>query len=627
MKERGWENCDFVLVSGDAYVDHPSFGSAIIGRVLESMGYRVGILPQPNWKEEASFGELGEPNYAFLVSGGNMDSMVNHYTVNKKRRRDDAYSPGGQGGMRPDRAVIVYGNMLRKRYPQKPIIIGGIEASLRRFVHYDYWSDSLRKSILLDSCADLLVYGMGEKAILEVCEALVSGLQIEDLTYIRGTVHKSKGMEHCSDFITLPNFDTLIKEKKQFAIAEKQIREEQDPIRGKTLIQEQNGWYIIQNPPMEGLSQTMLDWVYELPYQRKAHPRYDTMGGVPALEEVRFSLTSNRGCFGACHFCSIGIHQGRVIQARSHESLEREAILFTEDPEFKGYIHDVGGPTANFRKPSCQGQLEHGTCKERQCLYPNPCKRLEVDHSDYISLLRKLRKIRKVKKVFIRSGIRYDYVLQDTNREFFKEIVEHHISGCLKVAPEHISNHALHYMGKPKAEIYHTFRKKYYDWTEKLGKPQHLIPYLISSCPGTTLDDAVELALYLKSIHYQPEKVQDFYPTPGTISTGMYYSGYDPFQNTKVHVPKEEEKKMQRALLQFGEQKNWPLVRRALQITGKTKYIGNGSQYLVPPEGQEDVWQKSKRREIGNKKADRKQADKKQVNRKQGKERGRTRKK
>jgi uncharacterized radical SAM protein YgiQ len=577
----GWEQCDFILVSGDAYVDHPSFGMAIISRVLDQMGYKVGVIAQPDWNDDKAFEILGIPKYGFLISGGNMDSMVNHYTVNKKRRKQDAYSPGGVSGLRPDRCVIVYGNILRRLFPNIPIIIGGIEASLRRFVHYDYWSDKIRKSILLDSCADLLIYGMGESAIVEVAESLSSGMKVQDLIYIKGTSFKTKTKEYAYDYIELSSYETLLKSKKEFARIEQIIHEEQDPIRGKTLLQYQDGWYVVQNPPREILSKKKMDWIYELNYQRKAHPMYNDIGGIPALEEVRFSLTSNRGCFGSCNFCAIGMHQGRIIQARSHESLIKEAKVFTEDDKFKGYIHDVGGPTANFRKPSCKKQLSVGTCKNKQCLFPKVCKNVEVDHKDYLQLLRKLRKLKKVKKVFIRSGIRYDYVMADPNRDAFKEIVEHHISGCLKVAPEHISDNALKYMGKPSAEIYHKFRDKYYEWTKELGKNQHIIPYLISSCPGTTLRDSIELAIYLKSIGYRPEKVQDFYPTPGTISTAMYYSGYDPRTLNRVYVPMGEEKKMQRALLQFHLKENRNLVIRALEKEKMTKYIGNDKMCLV----------------------------------------------
>lgn len=584
MKKRGIEQLDFIYISGDAYVDHPSFGHAIITRLIESMGFTIGIIPQPNWKSKDDFMRLGKPKIAFLVSSGNIDSMVNHYTAHKKKRNTDAYSPGGKSGYRPDRAVIVYCNRLREAYKDVPIIIGGIEASLRRFAHYDYWDDKVRNSILVDSSADLLIYGMGEKPIMEILNLIQFGKNIKDIKDIRGTCYLTSDISNLKDYILLPSFEDVSKDKKKYAEAFKIQYEEQDAVKGKMLIQKHGNQYIVQNPPSLPLTQEEMDFIYSLPYTRTYHPIYKSQGGIPALKEVEFSITSHRGCFGGCSFCALNFHQGRVIQARSQESILKEAETLSKLPNFKGYIHDVGGPTANFRRPSCKKQLEHGICKNRQCLFPTPCKNLEVDHSEYLSLLRKIRKIKGIKKVFIRSGIRYDYLMLDKNEAFFDELIKHHISGQLKVAPEHICNEVLYLMGKPNRRIYDAFVKKYFEKNKKFKLNQYLVPYLMSSHPGSTLKSAIELAEYIRDMGYNPEQVQDFYPTPGSLSTTMYYTEINPLTGEKVYVPKtREEKEMQRALLQFRDPKNYELVYKALTLAGRQDLIGYGKKCLIPP--------------------------------------------
>lgn len=574
---------DFVYVCGDAYVDHPSFGHAIISRVLQSHGYTVGIIAQPNWKTADEFKRLGRPKYAFLVSAGNIDSMVNRYTVNKKIRSDDSYSPGGKGGLRPDRATIVYCNRIREAYPGIPIIIGGIEASLRRFAHYDYWDNRVRRSILLDSRANVLIYGMGEKAIVLLADALRDGKQISD-TDFDGCCYVRKSLENVPDYIEIPSCEDVQNDKRKYAIATKIQYDNQDPIRSKALVQKHYDRYLVQNKPMMPLSTRELDAVYALPYMRTWHPMYDSLGGVPAIEEVKFSITNNRGCYGSCNFCALTFHQGRIVQSRSEKSVLNEAKKMTWDPDFKGYIHDVGGPTANFYGPGCEKQLEHGTCQNKRCLYPEPCKNLNITHKKYLALLRKIRAIPGIKKVFIRSGIRYDYLIADKDDEFFRELVQYHVSGQLKVAPEHVSENVLRYMGKPGRKVYDRFCEKFYSLTEKIGKKQYLVPYLMSSHPGSTLNDAIELALYIKKHNLHPEQVQDFYPTPFTVSTCMFYTGLDPFTMKEVYVPRDpEEKRMQRALLQFGVPKNQPLVIKALKKAGREDLIGYSPSCLVRP--------------------------------------------
>lgn len=585
MEAQGIAQLDFVYVIGDAYVDHPSFGHAIISRVLEAHGYSVGIISQPDWKDEQSITVLGRPRLAFLVSGGNMDSMVNHYFVSGKRRPTDAYTPGGVMGKRPDHATVVYGNLIRKVYKDVPLVIGGIEASLRRLAHYDYWSNSFKRSILLDSQADLLSYGMGEKSVVEIAEALNSGIAVRDITFIPGTVWRTKDISGILDGITLPSYEEMKAEPKRYADSFQIQYQNTDPFTGKALIEAYpNGIYAVQNPPQPPLSMQEMDDVYDLPYMRTYHPSYEAAGGVPAISEIKFSLVSNRGCFGGCNFCALTFHQGRTVQVRSHESILREAKLMIADPDFKGYIHDVGGPTANFRHPSCQKQLTKGVCKDRQCLFPAPCPNLQADHSDYLALLRKLRALPGVKKVFIRSGIRFDYLLADPDGTFFRELVEHHISGQLKVAPEHISDAVLTRMGKPKKAVYETFVKKYARLNEKLGKKQFLVPYLMSSHPGSTLKEAIELAEYLRDLGYMPEQVQDFYPTPSTVSTVMYYTGIDPGDGKKVYVCKNpHEKAMQRALIQYRNPNNYELVREALIKGGREDLIGFDKKCLIKP--------------------------------------------
>ena len=587
MKRRGWEQCDFVYVSGDAYVDHPSFGTAIISRVLESRGFKVGIIPQPDWRHKESVQILGRPRLGFLVSAGNMDSMVNHYSVSKKRRITDSYTPGGVMGKRPDYAVTVYCRLIRQAYGDVPIIAGGIEASLRRLAHYDYWSDRMKPSVLLDSGADLISYGMGERSIVEIAEALESGLAVRDITFIDGTVYQTSRLEDVYDYVLLPSYEALLKDKKTYAESFYIQYSNTDPFSGKRLAEPYGDTYVVQNPPAKPLSTQEMDDVYALPYMRSYHPSYEAAGGVPAIQEIKFSLISCRGCFGACSFCALTFHQGRIIQARSHESLLKEAGLLTREPDFKGYIHDVGGPTANFRFPACEKQLTKGACPHKQCLFPEPCKNLRADHKDYVSLLKKLRALPGVKKVFIRSGIRFDYVLADPDRTFLKELCKYHVSGQLKVAPEHVADKVLSRMGKPKNEVYRRFVKAYREMNARLGMDQYLVPYLMSSHPGSSLKEAVELAEHLRELGYMPEQVQDFYPTPSTISTCMYYTGYDCRTMEKVYVPKNpHEKAMQRALIQYRNPKNRELVEEALTLAGRRDLIGYGPKCLIRPAGE-----------------------------------------
>ena len=583
MHERGWGEPDFLYVTGDAYVDHPSFGHAIISRVLESHGYTVAMLPQPSWTDTADFKKFGRPRLGVLVTSGNIDSMVAHYTAAKKRRSDDMYSPGGKCGFRPDRAVIVYCNRIREAFGDIPIIIGGIEASLRRFAHYDYWDNRVRRSILLDSRADLLIYGMGEKQIVQIADALEKGIPVKKIRFVKGTCYLASEGEK-TDGIMLGSFEEVRDNKRAYAQSCRVQYEQQDPIRGETLIQKHQNKYLVQNPPMMPLCTKELDAVYALPYMRTYHPMYEKDGGIPAIEEVRFSLTSCRGCYGACNFCALTFHQGRIVQSRSHESLINEAKKITWEPDFKGYIHDVGGPTADFRAPACEKQLKSGACKNRQCLFPKPCKNLIADHSDYLKLLRELRSLDRVKKVFVRSGLRYDYIMADKNDEFLKELCEYHVSGQLKVAPEHVSENVLMHMGKPGGGVYERFAKKYADINKRLNKKQYLVPYLMSSHPGSTLNDAIELALFLKKNGLNPRQVQDFYPTPGTISTAMFYTGIDPYTGKEVYVARDpHEKAMQRALLQFKDKKNYALVAEALRAVKREDLIGFGQNCLIAP--------------------------------------------
>ena len=607
MLERGIEQFDFVYVIGDAYVDHPSFGPAIISRILESRGFSVGIISQPDWKNDASISIMGEPRLGFLVSGGNMDSMVNHYSVSKKRRESDSFTPGGVMGKRPDYATVVYCNLIRRTYKKTPIIIGGIEASLRRLAHYDYWSNKVKRSILLDSGADLISYGMGERSIVEIAEALESGIDVKDITFIDGTVYKTKDKDSIYDAIWLPEWDEIKENKRTFAESFYTQYCNTDPFSGKHLVEGYGTNFVVQNPPQKPLSETEMDAVYALPYMRNYHPSYEEAGGVPAIREIKFSLVSNRGCFGGCSFCALTFHQGRIIQTRSHESIIEEAKIITQDPEFKGYIHDVGGPTANFRAPACQKQLTKGACPNKQCLFPTPCKNLEVDHKDYIELLRKLRELPKVKKVFIRSGIRFDYLMTDKDKTFLRELCEHHVSGQLKVAPEHISNAVLKRLGKPSVEVYNKFVQAYKDMNKKIGKEQYLVPYLMSSHPGSTLKEAIELAEYLRDLGYMPEQVQDFYPTPSTISTCMYYTGLDPRTMEEVYVSTNpHEKAMQRALIQYRNPKNYDLVYEALMKAGRQDLIGFDKNCLIKPRKfvgeKHQTWDKSGSGKTGNKK-------------------------
>ena len=585
MEKRGWEQCDFVYIIGDAYVDHSSFGHAIISRVLESRGYKVGIISQPDWTKKESITILGKPRLGFLVSGGNMDSMVNHYTVGKKHRKTDAYSPGGVMGKRPDYATIVYCNLIKQTYKNVPIIIGGIEASLRRLAHYDYWSDKVKRSILLDSGADIISYGMGEHSIVEIADALNSGIDIKDITFIKGTVYKTNTLDHVYDFIQLPDFQTILSDKREYAKSFKIQYKNTDPFTAKTLVEQyKEKCFVVQNPPAMPLTTMEMDDIYALDYMRDYHPVYKKQGGVPALSEVKFSITSNRGCFGGCNFCALTFHQGRIVQVRSHESILQEAMMMTKESDFKGYIHDVGGPTANFRKTSCDKQLTHGVCMGKQCLFPKPCANLTVEHADYIALLRKLRKLPNVKKVFIRSGIRFDYCMADKDDTFIKELCQNHISGQLRVAPEHISDKVLKLMGKPSNNVYRAFLKKFETINQKTGKKQYVVPYLMSSHPGSTLKEAIELAEYIRDLGYMPEQVQDFYPTPSTISTCMYYTGVNPLTMEKVYTPVTfHEKAMQRALIQYKKPENYELVKEALIKGNRRDLIGFDKKCLIAP--------------------------------------------
>ncbi len=583
MDRRGWSEVDFVYVIGDAYVDHPSFGPAIISRVLEDNGYKVGIISQPDWKDEKSIQVLGKPRLGFLVSAGNMDTMVNHYTVSKKKRHSDAYTPGGEIGKRPDRATIVYCNLIRKVYKKMPIIIGGIEASLRRMGHYDYWSDSVKRSILLDSQADIISYGMGEHSIVEIADALNSGIDVKDITFVKGTVYKVRDLESVYDYIRLPEFNEILDSKEKFAESFNIQYENTDAFSGKCLVEKyKDTEYVVQNSPALPLTTEEMDHIYDLPYMRNYHPSYETKGGIPAVNELRMSITSCRGCFGGCSFCALTFHQGRIVQVRSHESILKEAEIITKQPDFKGYIHDVGGPTANFRRPACDKQMTHGACKKKQCLFPGPCKNMKIDHSDYISLLRKLRALPKVKKVFIKSGIRFDYLINDKDDTFIRELCKYHVSGQLKVAPEHISDEVLSVMGKPEVSVYNRFIRKYKAINEKNNMKQYVVPYLMSSHPGSTMKEAVELAEYVRDMGYMPEQVQDFYPTPATISTCIYYTGIDPRTMKHVYVPKSpHEKAMQRALIQYRNPKNYDLVKEALIKAHREDLIGNGPKCLI----------------------------------------------
>jgi len=595
MIKRGWEYVDFTFVIGDAYVDHPSFGPAIVSRVLESAGYRVGIIAQPDWKNPESINVFGEPRLAFLISAGNMDSMVNHYSVSKKRRAKDFFTAGGVMGKRPDHATVVYGNLIRQTYKNKPIIAGGIEASLRRMAHYDYWDNCLKRSVLLDSQADIVSFGMGEHSIVEIADALNNNIPVEEITFINGTVYKTKSLENIYDYIELPSYRELKADKLNYARSFYTQYTNTDPFSGKVLVEPYDDVYVVQNPMSKPLTQEEMDKVYALPYMRTYHPIYEKDGGIDAIKEVKFSLVSNRGCFGGCSFCALTFHQGRIIQTRSHQSIIDEAKIIIKDKDFKGYIHDVGGPTANFRHTSCEKQLTKGVCPNKQCLFPKPCKNLTVDHTDYLELLRKLRSLEGVKKVFIRSGIRFDYIMADKDDTFFKEMCEHHISGQLKVAPEHISDAVLQKLGKPENSVYKAFCKKYAEINKKLGKPQYLVPYLMSSHPGSTLKEAIALAEYLRDLGYMPEQVQDFYPTPSTISTCMYYTGVDPRTMEKVYVANDpHEKAMQRALIQYREPKNYDLVHEALVKAHRTDLIGFDKKCLIKPRNTKDFNSKKK---------------------------------
>lgn len=584
MEARGIWQPDFVYICGDAYVDHPSFGAAIITRLLESRGYSVGMIAQPDWRKKESIAVFGEPRLGFLVSAGNMDSMVNHYTVAKKHRKQDAYSPGGKMGLRPDRAVTVYSNLIRQTYKHTPIILGGIEASLRRLAHYDYWSDGMKRSVLMDAGADLISYGMGEHSILEIAEALDKGFPVSSITFIPGTVYKTKEMPKGE---LLPSYEQLCENKKAYADSFRIQYENTDAFSGKVLIEDYgNRGYVVQNPPAKPLSQKEMDEVYALPYARTYHPMYEKQGKIPAIEEIKFSITSNRGCFGGCNFCALTFHQGRIVQTRSHASIIEEAKSYVTEKDFKGYIHDVGGPTADFRHPACKKQETKGVCTNRQCLFPKPCKNLNTDHKDYLELLRKLRNISGVKKVFIRSGIRFDYVNADTSSAFLDELAKYHVSGQLRVAPEHVSDEVLYYMGKPEHAVYQQFLKKFEKANARSGKKQYVVPYLMSSHPGCTITEAVKLAEYVRDMGFMPEQVQDFYPTPSTMSTCMYYTGIDPRTGKKVYVPKTfKEKAMQRALLQYKNPENYELVKEALLLAGRKDLIGFDKKCLIRPRG------------------------------------------
>jgi uncharacterized radical SAM protein YgiQ len=585
MEERGWEQVDFVYVCGDAYVDHSSFGAAIISRLLESHGYRVGMIPQPDWKKKESIAVFGEPRLGFLVSAGNMDSMVNHYTVSRKHRQKDAYSPGGKMGLRPDMPVIVYSNLIRQTYKHTPIILGGIEASLRRLSHYDYWQNKVRRSVLMDSGADLISYGMGEHSILEIAEALDSGIPVREITYIPGTVFHTKDLSRVYDSILLPDYETVAADKAAYARSFGIQYKNTDPFTAKPLVESYGTkGYVVQNPPSKPLSEAEMDAVYDLPYTGRYHPMYEKDGGIPALEEIKFSLTSNRGCFGGCNFCALTFHQGRILQTRSHASILKEARAMTQRKDFKGYIHDIGGPTADFRTPSCQKQLTKGVCQNRQCLFPAPCKNLTVDHRDYVDLLRELREIPGVKKVFVRSGVRFDYVVADQDKTFLRELVSHHVSGQLRVAPEHVSDQVLYYMGKPSHAIYEKFLSLYEKENKKTGMQQYAVPYFMSSHPGCTMKEAVKLAEYVRDLGFTPEQVQDFYPTPSTLSTCMYYTGIDPRDGREVYVPRDpHEKAIQRALMQYKNPANRELVIEGLKIAGRMDLIGFGPKCLIRP--------------------------------------------
>lgn len=582
LEKRKIEKLDFIIVSGDAYIDHPSFGTAIIGRTLEAQGFTVGVIAQPNWHDCEDFKKLGNPKYGFLVNSGNIDSMVNHYTAAKRTRHEDLYSPGGEAGHRPDRALIVYCNRIREAYKDAAIAIGGIEASLRRFAHYDYWDNKVRRSILVDSKADLLMYGMGEKTVIQIADLLRYGAAIKNITTVRGTCYLTKDISNIKDAVIIPSFEDVSTDKKAYGEAYKLEYYEQDSINGRTVIQKHGDRYLVQNPPQENLTQEEMDLTYDLPYTRTYHPIYEPKGGIPAIQEVKFSITSHRGCFGSCSFCALTFHQGRVIQNRGQESIIEEARLLTTLPDFKGYIHDIGGPTANFRHKACKKQIEHGTCKNKQCMFPAPCKNLIIDHTEYLSLLKKVRRLPGIKKVFIRSGIRYDYLIHDKNDAFFKELCEHHISGQLKVAPEHVVPKVLNQMGKPTREVYDKFVNKYFKINKQLDKKQFLVPYLMSSHPGSDLNAAIDLALYIKEMGYTPEQVQDFYPTPGSLSTTMYYTGFNPLTGEEVYIPKTpEEKEMQRALIQFAVPKNYQKVKKALTKAHREDLIGNGKKCLI----------------------------------------------
>lgn len=581
MDKRGWDYYDFLYVIGDAYVDHPSFGHAIISRVLQAHGYRVAILPQPDWHSADEFKSFGRPRLGVLVSAGNIDSMVNHYTVSKKKRHDDAYSPKNEAGHRPDRATIVYCNRIREAFGKIPILIGGVEASLRRFAHYDYWDDKIRRSILFDSRADILMYGMGERQVVELADLLNDGIDIENITTIPGTCFISSSADGYKE---IPSYEACAENKREYAISCREQYVEQNPYLGEALAQKHGNRYLIQNPPQPPLETYELDEVYELPYMRTYHPMYEKYGGIKAIEEVKFSLAANRGCYGSCNFCALAFHQGRVVTSRSDESLLREAELMIKDKDFKGYIHDVGGPTANFRELACAKQKTKGACMNKYCLYPSPCKNMKIDHTKYLNLLRKLRKLPGVKKVFIRSGIRFDYLIADKNDTFFRELLKYHVSGQLKVAPEHVSDNVLKYMGKPENSVFNSFSDKFYDLNEKMGLKQYLVPYLMSSHPGSTIRDAIKLAEYLNQHRINPQQVQDFYPTPGTISTCMFYTGLNPFTMEKVYVPRSpKEKAMQRALLQFKNPENYDIVKEALISAGREDLIGTSPRCLIKP--------------------------------------------
>ena len=588
MEARGWDQCDFVNICGDAYVDHPSFGMAIISRVLEHAGYRVGIICQPDWTDPASIAALGEPRLGFLISAGNMDSMVNHYTVNKKPRHEDAYTPGGRAGARPNRAVTVYGNLIRRTFKDKPIIIGGIEASLRRLAHYDYWQDKLKRSVLLDSGADILLYGMGEHSIVEVADALDGGLPVDQITFVNGSVYRTSGtgaLDNVFDYELLPSWDVLEKDRLAYARSFNIQQQNMDPITGGRLVEPYpNGVYVVQNPPSAPLTEREMDEVAELPYARHWHPDYDAAGGIPAFDEIRFSISSNRGCFGECSFCALAFHQGRMVQVRSRESIMREAEELTHDPEFKGYINDVGGPTANFFKPACKKQLTHGVCKNRRCLWPNVCRNMDTNEDAYAELLRDLRQIPGVKKVFVRSGIRFDYTMADASDKFLVELLQHHVSGQLRLAPEHVSDAVLSVMGKPRREVYDAFVERFERLSAEYGLKQYVVPYLISSHPGSTMKEAVELAEAVRDMGYMPEQVQDFYPTPSTMSTCMFYTGVDPRTMEPVYIPRDpHEKAMQRALIQYRKPENYKLVKEALRKAGREDLIGYGAKCLIRP--------------------------------------------